>query len=228
MRRVPVPPGALLFDLDGTLADTAPEFERIVNAMRTARGQAPVTDRFRTAVSGGARSMLLETFGHELPAARFDALIAEFLERYRADLGSHTRLFPGMHALLKQCASAGIPWGVVTNKPERFSIPLLETLGIADACACCICPEQVTVRKPDPEGLHLACRQLKCRPEDSVYVGDHVRDIEAGRNAGLFTIAVRYGYIPHGERVEDWHADRAVDTASDIGRLIFPPETTHV
>lgn len=217
----PRPPAAVLFDLDGTLADTAPEFERVINRMCSARGMPPVGASFRTTVSGGARSMVLDTFGSEPPADQYDALRAEFLDLYEQTLGEQTELFPGMTALLAALRAAAIPWGVVTNKPARFTGPLLERLGIAADCASVVCPEQVQATKPDPEGLLLACREIGCDPARTVYVGDHGRDIEAGRNAGMYTVAVRYGYIPLGERAEDWRADAIVDGVPEMHELLI-------
>lgn len=228
MRAPPSPPGAVLFDLDGTLADTAPEFETIVNRMCEERGMAAVGDSFRTTVSGGARAMVIDTFGTALPEAEFQALREEFLALYAATLGSDTRLFPGMEPLLLRLGEAGIPWGVVTNKPARFTHPLLESLGVAARCASTVCPDDVQATKPDPEGLLLACREIGCDPSSAVYVGDHGRDIEAGRNAGMYTVAVRYGYIPDGEHPEDWQADQVVDTPEEIADLLLGDGGDHV
>ncbi|MEC9084767.1 MAG: HAD-IA family hydrolase, partial [Pseudomonadota bacterium] len=143
-----------------------------------------------------------------------------FLDLYELGVAVETTLFPGMDVLLSSLESRGIPWGIVTNKPARFAVPLIEALDLAQRCAALICPDHVAERKPHPESLLLACRQIQVEPIKSVYVGDHERDIEAGRNAGMHTIAVRYGYIEQPETVDLWQADRIADTVSDLTKLL--------
>ena len=131
-------------------------------------------------------------------------------------LTTKATLYPGMDALLLQLENAGIPWGIVTNKPERYSRALLESLGLSTRCSTLICPDHVSQSKPHPEPLFLACKQLNIDPQDAIYVGDHPRDIDAGRAAGMYTIAVRYGYLPDAPPVEQWQADLVVDNAEQI------------
>ncbi len=166
--------------------------------------------------------MVLDTFGSEPSSEEFDALRNEFLTRYGETLGTQTTLFPGMNSLLAQLQARNIAWGIVTNKPERFTTPLLRSLGVDAHCAAVICPEHVQTTKPDPEGLLKACAHIGCAPEQAVYVGDHGRDIAAGRNAGMFTVAVRYGYIPLGEQPEDWQADAVVEDVDAMVALLMP------
>lgn len=216
-----LPGSAVLFDLDGTLIDTAPDFVRCLNLVRQQAGlPALPADHIRPHVSDGARAMVRLGFGLEPEDERYPERHTAFLAAYARDLCVDTCLFPGMEQLLQGLESRGIPWGIVTNKPERFAVPLIAALGLAERCGTLICPDHVTERKPHPEGLHLACRQLGVEPSGAVYVGDHVRDIEAGRNAGMTTVAVRYGYIVDITEVEHWQADHTVDTVDQLLKLL--------
>ena len=125
-----------------------------------------------------------------------------------------------MDRLLTVLEDAGVPWGIVTNKPVRFAAPLLAALALDSRCGALICPDHVSNRKPAPEGLHLACLQMGADPDRGIYVGDHARDIEAGRNAGMVTVAVRYGYIVNPEEVDLWEADHTVDTVDELVKLL--------
>jgi phosphoglycolate phosphatase len=143
-----------------------------------------------------------------------------FLDLYEAGVAVETTLFEGMDSLLENLEARGIPWGIVTNKPVRFAEPLVQALGLAQRCATLICPDHVSQRKPHPEPLFLACQKVGAAPEQAIYVGDHERDIEAGRNAGMRTIAVRYGYIEQPRTVDLWQADIIADTVSDLAKLL--------
>ena len=143
-----------------------------------------------------------------------------FLDLYEAGVAVETTLFEGMDLLLENLEARGIPWGIVTNKPVRFAEPLVQALGLAQRCATLICPDHVSERKPHPEPLFLACQRIGAAPEQAIYVGDHERDIEAGRNAGMRTIAVRYGYIEQPHAVDLWQADIIADTVSDLAKLL--------
>lgn len=216
-----LPGSAVLFDLDGTLIDTAPDFVRCLNLVRKGFDLPPLApEKIRPHVSDGARAMVRLGFGlepdHELYPSRHKA----FLDAYEKDLCVDTCLFPGMEGLLNSLEDREIPWGIVTNKPERFAAPLIEALGLTGRCGTLICPDHVSERKPDPEGLYLACRQLGVEAAGAVYVGDHVRDIAAGRNAGMTTVAVRYGYIVDMTEVENWQADHTVDTVDQLIKLL--------
>lgn len=214
----PVPLKGVLFDLDGTLLDTAADFADVVQQM-TERAARPAIARaaIEQTVSNGARALVELAFdihaGHPDFEARFDTLLALYAERIVA---TKATLYPGMDALLRHLEKSGIPWGVVTNKPDRFSRALLESLGLLARCATLVCPDHVTQTKPHPEPLLLACRQLGIGPDSAIYVGDHPRDIDAGRAAGMFTIAVRYGYLPVTPSVEQWQADLIVDSVEHI------------
>ena len=195
-------PAAVLFDLDGTLIDTAPDFIRCLNQLRQQHGMPALpAEQIRRSVSNGARAMIRVGFGLEPEHEGYPEKHTAFLDLYELGVAVETTLFPGMDVLLSSLESRGIPWGIVTNKPARFAVPLIEALDLAQRCAALICPDHVAERKPHPESLLLACRQIQVEPIKSVYVGDHERDIEAGRNAGMHTIAVRYGYIEQPETV---------------------------
>lgn len=214
-------PSAVLFDLDGTLIDTAPDFIRCLNILRQQHELAPLpAETIRRSVSNGARAMIRVGFGLEPEHPDYLEKHTAFLDLYEAGVALETTLFEGMDELLRDLESRSIPWGIVTNKPARFAIPLIEALGLAERCATLICPDHVAKRKPHPESLFLACREIGAEPKQAVYVGDHERDIEAGRNAGMRTIAVRYGYIEQPESVDLWQADIIVDTVSDLAKLL--------
>jgi phosphoglycolate phosphatase len=214
-------PSAVLFDLDGTLIDTAPDFIRCLNQLRQQHGLAPLPpEQIRRSVSNGARAMVRVGFGLEPEHQDYAGKHSAFLDLYEAGVAVETTLFEGIEELLQTLETRDIPWGIVTNKPARFAVPLIQALGLADRCAALVCPDHVAERKPHPEALFLACTQITADPARAIYVGDHERDIEAGRNAGMRTIAVRYGYIEEPESVELWQADIIADTVSDLAKLL--------
>ncbi|MDF2491217.1 MAG: phosphoglycolate phosphatase, partial [Pseudomonas sp.] len=187
---------AVLFDMDGTLLDTAPDFIAICQAMRAARDLPPADEQgIRDVISGGAKAMIQASFDLPPEAAGFEALRLEFLERYQQGCAVHSHLYEGMAQLLEDIEQANLIWGVVTNKPLRFAEPIMQQLGLAERSAVLICPDHVTRSKPDPEPLLLACSKLDLDPASVLFVGDDLRDIESGRDAGTRTAAVRYGYI---------------------------------
>lgn len=198
---------AVLFDLDGTLLDTAHDFHRIINRMLLQQGHPEVSyESLRTQVSNGARAMVCHAFNIDTDHPAFEGLRQQLLDEYASSDYASSRTFDGMTELLAWMDRQHLPWGIVTNKPERFTRPLLEQIGM-DHCPCVICPEQVSNCKPDPEGLLLACRMLGADPAQSIYVGDHIRDIQAGRGAGMQTVAAGWGYLNEGEACSDWDSD---------------------
>jgi N-acetyl-D-muramate 6-phosphate phosphatase len=214
---MPISLKAVLFDLDGTLLDTAPEFHEIVSMQLRKHGTAPIAfDNFREVVSDGARGMVHRAFGIAPADARFEPLRREFLDLYAQHLGAHTQLFPGMPETLAFIESNNWRWGIVTNKPDAFSAPLIRALGLAERCATLICPDHVKQRKPDPESLLLACSQIDCAVSEAIYVGDHRRDIECARAAGMISIACDYGYVHRDDPCANWGADFIVSRADDI------------
>jgi phosphoglycolate phosphatase len=207
--------------MDGTLLDTAPDFIAIAQAMLADRGFPAVADKLiRDEISGGARAMVSAAFAMSPTEPEFEALRLEFLERYQQGCAVHSRLFDGMEALLADIEKAGLIWGVVTNKPVRFAQPIMEQLGLAERSALLICPDHVTRSKPDPEPLILACNMLKLDPASVLFVGDDLRDIESGRDAGTKTAAVRYGYIHPNDNPEHWGADVVVDHPLELRKVL--------
>ena len=202
---------AILFDMDGTLLDTAPDFIAVAQAMRDARGLHRVPDQqIRDVVSGGARAMVLSAFDVDPLSDEFETLRLEFLERYQAHCAIDSRLYDGMPELLKEIEHAGLTWGVVTNKPVRYAEPIMHQLGLASRSSVLVCPDHVSQSKPDPEPMLLACSQLDLDPATVLFVGDDLRDIESGRAAGTRTAAVRYGYIHPDDDPESWGAGMVV------------------
>lgn len=207
---------AVLFDLDGTFADTAPDLARAVNIMRATRGLAPLpVAATRPVTSTGARGLLGVGFSLTPEHAEYAAMREEFLDLYAQNLCVETTVFPGMHELLEGIESRGLAWGIVTNKAERFAIPLMERLQFGTRCACLIGGDTTGVLKPRPEPLLAASRAIGLEPAACMYVGDDRRDVEAGRAAGMKTIAVRYGYL-NGGVPEAWGADFVIDAPQDL------------
>ena len=186
-------PGAVLFDLDGTLADTAPDLGAALNHLRLARGlpELPIAT-VRPYASMGARGLLRAGFGLAPEDAGYDELRDAFLERYEQGLCVHTRLFPGMADLLGALEARGTAWGIVTNKTERFTVPLVAALGVKPACV--VCGDTTPHAKPHPAPLLHAAAALGLAPERCCYVGDDLRDVQAARAAGMRSVAVEYGY----------------------------------
>jgi phosphoglycolate phosphatase len=212
---------AVLFDMDGTLLDTAPDFIAICQAMLAERGFPAVADKLiRDEISGGAKAMVSAAFAMSPSEPEFEPLRLEFLERYQKDCAVHSKLFEGMAELLADIESANLIWGVVTNKPVRFAQPIMEQLGLAERSAVLICPDHVTKSKPDPEPLILACKMLDLDPASVLFVGDDLRDIESGRDAGTKTAAVRYGYIHPHDNPNHWGADVVVDHPSELRKVL--------
>ncbi|MCW3150800.1 N-acetylmuramic acid 6-phosphate phosphatase MupP [Stutzerimonas stutzeri] len=212
---------AVLFDMDGTLLDTAPDFIAVAQAMRLARGLAPVPDQqIRDVVSGGARAMVLSAFDVDPMSEEFEVLRLEFLERYQAHCAVFSRLYDGMEQLLADIEQANLIWGVVTNKPLRFAEPIMQQLGLASRSAVLVCPDHVSRSKPDPEPMLLACSKLQLDPSTVLFVGDDLRDIESGRAAGSKTAAVRYGYIHPDDNPGHWGADVVVDHPLDLRAVL--------
>ena len=207
---------AVLFDLDGTLADTAPDLCYTLNRMRAARNlpALPVAAT-RAYTSLGARGLL--GVGLDVTPAHpdYNALREEFLAIYADNLCRETRLFPGMPELLGELERRGLLWGVVTNKAERFTHPLLEQLGVHKRAACIIGGDTTGRTKPDPAPLYAASERIGIAPQHCVYVGDDRRDVEAGRSAGMKTVVVKFGYL-NGNDPETWNADAMIDAPADL------------
>jgi phosphoglycolate phosphatase len=211
---------AVLFDLDGTFADTAPDLGNAVNAMRAARGLPPVAlSETRRVTSLGARGLLGVGFGIGPEHADYAAMREEFLQIYENNLCCETVLFPGMAELVDRLEAEGLRWGIVTNKAERFALPLLKQLGYGSRAACIVGGDTTGHMKPHPAPLLAAAERLEMQPGACVYVGDDERDIQAGRAAGMATLAVRFGYL-NGSDPETWGADGLVSTPGEIIKFI--------
>lgn len=214
-------PAALFFDLDGTLIDTAPDFIRCLNTIRKRYGLKHLPEpEIRQSVSDGARAMVRIGFGLSPDDDDYFERHSEFLDLYESEVAVDTCLFAGMDKVLHWLESRHIPWGIVTNKPRRFAAPLLKALDLYDRCDALVCPDDVEKKKPDPEALHLAAKISGAKSCDCIYVGDHVRDIEAGQRAEMTTIAARYGYIANPSSIEHWEADEIIDSAYDLLKIL--------
>lgn len=206
----------MLFDLDGTLADTAPDLAAAANAMRTGRGlDALPLDALRPVASQGARGLLRVAFEKTPEDRDYDALRDEFLMRYQAVLAVHTRLFDGMSEVLDALEGRGLAWGIVTNKAERFTGPLAAYLGLAGRARAIVSGDTTPFSKPHPGPLLHAARLLGVPPSDCVYVGDDHRDIVAGRAAGMDTVAAAWGYCAHSLPTQ-WEADLVLARPLDL------------
>ncbi len=215
---------AVLFDLDGTLIDTAADFIRIIQDMCREEGRAIVdADLIRTQVSEGARAMVKLVYPElEVDDPVFLAHRQRFLDLYGDDIAVDTDLFDGMYPLLEDLESHNIPWGIVTNKPRWLSESLLKALNLTERCAVLVCPEDVQNTKPDPEPMYLAAKQIEIAAEQCIYVGDHPRDIDAGRAAQMYTVLAAYGYLPlqYKDDLDAWHADSIVQNVDELHQIV--------
>ncbi|KQV28625.1 HAD family hydrolase [Massilia sp. Root335] len=213
-------PRAVLFDLDGTLADTAPDLAAAVNWMRTERGLEPTPYALlRPTASHGARGMIGAAFGLAPGDAGFDELRDQWFERYRSAMAVHSTLFDGVPDLLDGIMAAGMAWGIVTNKSARFTDPLVPMIGLAHA-GCVISGDTTPHAKPHPAPLLEAARRLGIDPTHCWYVGDDLRDIEAGRAAGMVTVACNWGYCGSIDPAT-WGADYQLDTPRRLLRMLL-------
>ncbi len=208
---------AVLFDLDGTLADTAPDLARALNLQRAARGLLPLPVSYlRRFASMGARGLIRAGFDIGPEDDRFRPLCDEFHELYALDVCRETRLFPGMEEVLEWIEARGLPWGIVTNKIERYTLPLVKQLGL-DAKARTVVSGDTTNRaKPHAEPLLFASRHCGIAPPECLYAGDDVRDVQAARAAGMRVVVARYGYLGPGSAPETWGADALIDAPTDL------------
>jgi phosphoglycolate phosphatase len=202
----------VLFDLDGTLIDSAPDLGAAVNSMRVKRGLPELPDSsLRPYASHGARGLVGAGFNVTPEHGEFGALRDEFLAYYATALCVRTVIFPDVPALLDALDAANLPWGIVTNKATRFTLPLLDALGLATRPRCIVCGDTVARAKPHPDPLLAAAERIGVPAQDCVYVGDAERDVQAGIAAGMATVVARYGYIAESERPDQWSADAVVE-----------------
>ena len=216
---LPTRPRAVLFDLDGTLADTAPDLAAAVNLLRTVRGLEPTPYAvLRPTASAGARGMIGAAFGLTPADDGYEALRLEWFDNYQAAMAVHSTLFGGVPELLAGLTEAGIAWGIVTNKPARFTDPLVPQIGLAHA-GCIISGDTMAHAKPHPDPLLEGARRLGVAPGDCWYVGDDLRDVEAGRAAGMATVACAWGYCG-AIAPATWGADYLMETPVDLLELV--------
>jgi len=216
----PEEPGAVLFDLDGTLLDTAPDMIAALNTICAEEGATQVDyDIARAFVSNGAAGLLRLAFP-DFDPIRDAALQQRYLDRYAERLAVDTQLFPHLDTLLDLLEQAAVPWGVVTNKPMYLTDPLMEALGLHRRSACTVCGDTLAERKPHPRPILFALERMAVAPGRSIYIGDARRDIESGRAAGTATVAVRYGYVEPGQDPATWGADYVVETPAALLGLL--------
>lgn len=212
---------AVMFDLDGTLLDTAPDFVVVVNQLLREQGRPTLPDELiRAGVSNGSKALIKLAFGIDESHSDFEPLRQRLLELYLQHIAVHTKPFPGIENLLEKLAQHQIAWGIATNKPAAYTLPLMAALNMQPAPASVICPDHVQRSKPDPESMLLASTQLGCKPQQIIFVGDHKRDIDCGRDAGSITIAAAYGYVDEGDDPANWNADHCVSHADEIWPII--------
>jgi 2-phosphoglycolate phosphatase len=201
-------PKAVLFDLDGTLADTAGDLGGALNQLRIARGlPAMPLDTLRPYASAGARGLIAVGLGIHPGEAEFDSLREAFLAAYTRCLADTTVLFDGVVELLHTLEARGLQWGVVTNKPHRFTVPVMEGLKLTQRAATIISGDSTAHAKPHPLPLLTACEQMGVAPQAVLYVGDDLRDIQAAQAAQMPSAAAAWGYIGHNGDISDWGAD---------------------
>ena len=209
-------PRGVLFDLDGTLLDSAPDMLATINRMRAARGRAPMAlADIRPHVSRGARAMSSAAFP-DVPPERVPELVPEFLAAYAGELGRHSRPFDGVEAMLAALEADGVRWGIVTNKPEYLAKQVMPQLGWDSRSAILIGGDSLPQRKPHPLPLLHSAQALGVAIEDCVYVGDDQRDIDAARAAGMKSVVALWGYRPEGDDPQAWGGDVLVETARGL------------
>jgi len=208
---------AVLFDLDGTFADTAPDLGAALNHTRAARGLPPMAlDEIRPQASHGVRGLFKLGFNIEPGHPEYGALREIFLDYYASHICDHTRLFGDTARLIEEIERRGMRWGIVTNKPHRFTLPLMQALGYAERAACLISGDTCARAKPYPDPLLKACEIMGTAAADCVYLGDDVRDMQAARAAGMPGIIASYGYVGENATVEGWQAQGSIDSPGEL------------
>lgn len=212
---------AVFFDLDGTLVDTAPDMVAALQDLQRSQDVEPVGYELgRSHVSNGAMGLLSLAFPQQAITPQHP-LLSDFIDRYKARVCDASRLFAGLDTLLDIFDSASLPWGVVTNKPAHLTDPIMTALGLATRSVCTISGDTLATRKPDPAQLLHACELAKLSPQSCLYVGDAVRDIEAGQRAGMTTIAAGYGYIVAADDPRRWGADEYAGDPLELAHILL-------
>ena len=207
----------VLFDLDGTLADTAPDLALALNRLLKENAKPPMPfTTIRPMVSHGGIHMIARAFAMSENDPEFNTLRERFLSLYASSLAEETRLFPGIAELLDQLEAEGCTWGIVTNKFERLTFPLLEALGLHKRAACVVCGDTLSWSKPHPAPMLHACKLVDREPAHSLYIGDAEKDVIAGKSANMYTLVARYGYLADEDTPEHWGADGMIDSPAEI------------
>ena len=208
---------AVLFDLDGTFADTAPDLAAALNHARASRNLPPLPlEVLRPQASHGSRGLLKTGFDIEPEHPDYDALRDIFLDYYAKNICVHTRLFGDTAQLIAELEQRNIEWGIVTNKPHRYTVPLMQALGYAERASCLISGDTCKHAKPHPEPLLKACELIGITPDECLYLGDDLRDMQAANAAGMRGIIANYGYVSADASVENWHAHGSVNRPTEL------------
>lgn len=224
MRRPTFAVQAVLFDMDGTLVDSAPDLALAAQRMRAARGLEPLPlSAYRPHASSGARGMLRVAFGHSPADEVYEVLRQEFLHEYSRCLLENTACFDGVDQLVATLIEARLPWGIVTNKAQHLTRQVLAGLPLLAPAGAVVCGDTLPKAKPHPDPLLEAARRLGVDPDACLYVGDDERDIVAGRAAGMFTVAARYGYLGESGVTSHWDADAEIDFPTEVLKLLQLP-----
>lgn len=212
---------AVLFDLDGTFADTAPDLAAALNHTRAMRDLPPLPlETLRPQASHGSRGLLKVGFGIEPEAPEFEALKDIFLAHYESNICVHTSLFPGMAELLDGLEQRGVQWCIVTNKPHRYTVPLMQALGYAERAACLISGDTCAQAKPHPAPLLHACELMGVAPNQCLYLGDDRRDMQAANAANMRGIIANYGYVGDDVSEANWNAQGSINHPLELIRLL--------
>ena len=211
------PVSAVLFDLDGTLVNSAPDLAFALNSVLEEQGREPVPfEDIRPVAGHGSRGLLGLGFGITPEDERYPALQQRFLEIYQANLSRETALFDGMEKVLNTIEEQGMKWGIITNKPSFLTQPVVDALGLSDRTNCIVSGDTTTHSKPHPEPMLYACDIINTPSEQCLYIGDAKRDIDAGKSVNMQTIAVRYGYLGKYDIIEDWQSDQIIEHPHEI------------
>ena len=212
----------VLFDLDGTLVDTAPDLANALNILLKQEGRAELAyEKIRPVVSHGGIAIIKLGFNMQPSNPEFEPLRQRFLKIYEDNICQHSCLFKGLDKVLHQLENLNIPWGIVTNKPTWLSEPLLQQLNLDKRLSTLVCGDTLKERKPHPMPMFYAAEQLNIAPEKILYIGDAQRDIEAGRLAGMQTMAAGFGYIESHDPAENWEADYLINNSEDLYSFLF-------
>ena len=211
----------ILFDLDGTLLDTAPDLGLALNIQRQRHGLMPLSQRrIRPYASHGSKGLLSIGFGLTPAHVDFDDMREEYLAIYDEVMTQSPTMFEGMKELLEAIEGRGLRWGIVTNKPRRFTVPILKKIGLDGRAACVVCGDDAPRAKPHPDTLLMACDLTGTRVDECLYVGDAERDIQAGRAAGMQTVISLYGYIDDTDKPHEWEADHTIQQPFELLALL--------